>query len=78
MKAFIDRVFKMKKQKQLDKEAALVSEEPILVEEQATEAMVESIIQEVKKEVEEVKYPKPNHFPDCTCFKCYKWKSQNA
>jgi len=78
MKAFIERVFMAKKNKKLDAEAALVSEEPVLVEEQATEAMVESIVEEVKKEVKEVKYPNPNHFPDCTCFKCYKWKSQNA
>lgn len=75
MKAFIDKVFKMKKLKK-DK-----------IQEKATEAMVEAIVEEVKevikkeevkKEGEEVKYPKPNHFPDCTCFKCYKWKSQNA
>jgi hypothetical protein len=31
----------------------------------------------VKKE-EVVIYPKPNHFPDCNCFKCVRWIKQNA
>ena len=43
MKAFIDRVFKKRKQ---DAEQV---EEPIRVEDTATEAMVESIIEENKK-----------------------------
>ncbi len=50
------------------------------VKEQATEAVVEAIIKEVKKDIKkeaEVVYPKPNHFPDCNCFKCLRWK-QNA
>jgi len=81
MKAFIDKVFKKKKQD------AKQPKEPIRTEDKATETMVEAIIkevkevikkEEVKKEVEEIKYPKPRHFPDCTCFKCYKWKNQNA
>jgi hypothetical protein len=75
MKAFIEKIFKSKK---LKKEQE--------VKEQATEAMVESIIEEVKEVIkkEEVKkeevvtYPKPNHFPDCNCFKCDRWKQQNA
>jgi hypothetical protein len=67
MKAFIDKIFKKRKQdvKQL--------EEPIRTEDKATEAMVEAIIEEVKKE-EVVELKKPNHFPDCNCFKCVKWK----
>lgn len=68
MKAFIDRVFKSKK---------LKKEQEAKVTEQATEAMVEAIIEEVKKEIKEVPVSKPNHFPDCTCFKCERWK-QNA
>jgi protein-disulfide isomerase len=87
MKAFIDKVFKKRKQD------AEQSEEPIKTENKATEAMVESIIEEVKevikKEVKEVikkevikeevvSYPKPKHFPDCNCFKCERWKQQNA
>jgi hypothetical protein len=75
MKAFIEKVFKSKK---LKKEQE--------VQEQATEAMVDAIIEEVKEVIkkEEVKkeevviYPKPNHFPDCNCFKCERWKQQNA
>ena len=75
MKAFIEKIFKSKKLKK-EQEA----------KEQATEAMVESIIEEVKEVIkkEEVKkeevvtYPKPNHFPDCNCFKCERWKQQNA
>jgi hypothetical protein len=68
MKEFIDKVFKPKK---LKKEV---------------EVKVEAIIEEVKEVIkkEEVKkeevvtYPKPKHFPDCTCFKCDRWKQQNA
>jgi hypothetical protein len=75
MKAFIEKIFKSKKLKK-EKE----------VKEQATEAMVESIIEEVKevikkeeaKKEEVVTYPKPKHFPDCNCFKCDRWKQQNA
>jgi hypothetical protein len=74
MKAFIDRVFKKRKQ---DAEQI---EEPIKTK--ATEAVVEKIIEEVKKEIkkEEVKevFTKPKHFPDCNCFKCIRWKNQNA
>ena len=73
MKAFIDRVFQMKK---LKKEKVV---------DVATEAIVESIVEEVKKETEQVEkpkeevvlYPKPNH-ADCKCYKCERWKEQNA
>jgi hypothetical protein len=73
MKEFIDKVFKPKKLKK-EKEV------------EATEAKVEAIIEEVKEVIkkEEVKkeevvtYPKPKHFPDCNCFKCERWKQQNA
>jgi hypothetical protein len=71
MKAFIDKVFKKRK-----KDAEQLNE-PIRTEDKATEAMVEAIVEEVKKETEVV-YPKPNHFPDCNCFKCERWKNQNA
>ena len=71
MKAFIERVFKSKK---------LKKEQEAKVTEQATEAMVEAIIEEVKKDMEkeEIKIKKPNHFPDCNCFKCVRWRNQNA
>ena len=68
MKEFIDKIFKPKKLKK------------------KVEVKVEAIIEEVKEVIkkEEVKkeevvtYPKPKHFPDCTCFKCDRWKQQNA
>jgi len=70
MRAFIERVFKSKKLKKEKKD---------------TEAIVESIIEEVKeviikelKQGEVVTYSKPKHFPDCNCFKCGRWKQQNA
>jgi hypothetical protein len=70
MKAFIEKIFKPKK----------------LKKEKEVEVKVEAIIEEVKEVIkkEEVKkeevvtYPKPKHFPDCTCFKCDRWKQQNA
>jgi hypothetical protein len=73
MKEFIDKVFKPKKLKK-EKEV------------EATKTKVEAIIKEVKEVIkkEEVKkeevvtYPKPKHFPDCNCFKCDRWKQQNA
>ena len=77
MKSFIERVFKSKKQKQKELLDEIANTE---VKEQATEAVVEAIIKEVKKDIKkeaEVVYPKPNHFPDCNCFKCLRWK-QNA
>ena len=74
MRAFIERVFKSKKQKQKELLDEIANTE---VKDQATEAIVEAIIKEVKKE-EVVTYPKPNHFPDCNCFKCERWKQQNA
>jgi len=88
MKSFIERVFKSKKQKQKEILDEITHTE---VKEQATEAVVKAIIEEVKEVIkkeeakkEEVKkeevvtYPKPNHFPDCNCFKCGRWKQQNA
>jgi broad-specificity NMP kinase len=73
MKTFIEKMFKPKKLKK-EKEV------------ETTEAKVEAIIEEVKEVIkkEEVKkeevvtYSKPNHFPDCNCFKCERWKQQNA
>ncbi len=74
MKAFIDRVFKMKKQKQKELLDEITNTE---VKEQATKAVIKDSKVETPKE-EEVVYPKPNHFPDCNCFKCVRWKQQNA
>ena len=75
MKSLIDKVFKKRKQ---DVEQL---EEPLRTEDKATEAVVEAIIEEVKeviKKEEVVTYPKPKHFSDCNCFKCDRWKQQNA
>jgi len=72
MKAFIEKVFKAKK---------LKKETEVKVSEQATEAMVEAIVEEVKEEIKEeaIIYPKPGHyFADCNCFKCIRWRNQNA
>ena len=47
MKAFIEKVFKMKKQKQ---EELINEESSSEVTEQATEAVIEAIVEEVKQE----------------------------
>ena len=65
MKAFIERVFKSKKQKQKELINEITHTE---VEKQATEAVVEAIIKEVKKE---------KHI-DCECKECINRIKQNA
>jgi hypothetical protein len=83
MKSFIDKIFK-KRKKDVEK-----IEEPITTKDKATEAVVEKIIEEVKEVIkkEDVKiievpkevFKKPGHyFSDCNCFKCIRWKNQNA
>lgn len=81
MKSFIERIFKSKK---------LKKEKEVKVVEQATEAMVKSIVEEAPKvevpklEIPKVQTPKqvfkkPGHyFPDCNCPKCVTWRNQNA
>ena len=70
MKSFIERVFK-KRKKDAEQSKKLTTE----VTEQVTEAAVEAIIKEVKKEI----YSKPGHyFDDCNCYKCIRWRNQNA
>jgi len=89
MKAFIDRIFKKRKKdaEQIEENKTILSKQiETSIKEKVTEAAVESIIEEVKEVIkkEEVKkeevviYPKPNHFPDCNCFKCVRWIKQNA
>ena len=94
MKAFIDRIFKKRKKdaEQIEENKAILSKQietaikNKIVQDKATEVAVETIIEEVKEVIkkEEVKkeevviYPKPNHFPDCNCFKCVRWIKQNA
>jgi hypothetical protein len=69
MKAFIDRVFKSKKQKQKE----LIDEiTNTAVEGQATEAVVEAIIKEVKEVIKKEKHI------DCECKECITGTKQNA
>jgi hypothetical protein len=63
MKAFIDRIFKARKQKELVNESVTTE-----VKEQATEAVIEAIKPEVKKQ---------KHI-DCECKDCIKRIKQNA
>lgn len=72
MKAFIDKVFKSKKLKKEKTIKEALQEADNFVQEKATEAAIEAIKVEPKQEV--VKPKKPNHFPDCNCFKCLDWK----
>ena len=65
MKAFIERIFKSKKQKQKELLDEITHTE---VKEQATEAVVEAIIKEVKKE---------KHI-DCECKECIDRIKQHA
>ena len=63
MKDIIEKIIKPKKVKE---KAA----------DEATEAMVESLKSEAKKDNP---WPKPLHHPSCTCFKCERWKAaENA
>ena len=94
MKAFIDRIFKKRKHdaEQIEENKKVLAEQietsikNKIAQDKATEVAVEAIIEEVKEVIkkEEVKkeevvvYPKPNHFPDCNCFKCVRWIKQNA
>jgi hypothetical protein len=63
--------FKKKKQKDLINENV-----DTRVKEEATKAVIEAI--EVKQKPEIVTLKKPNHFADCNCFKCVRWRNQNA
>jgi len=86
MKVFIDRIFKKRKQdaEQIEENKRIISEQietsikAHIVQNQATEAAVEAIVEEVKQE-ETIIYSRPGHyFPDCNCIKCVKWRNQNA
>jgi len=89
MKSFIDRIFKKRKKdvEQIEENKAILSEQietsikKYIVQTQATEVAVETIIEEVKQEEvkQEEVYTKPGHyFNDCNCVKCVRWRSQNA
>ena len=80
MKAFIDRIFKKRKKdaEQIEENKKVLAEQiETSIKEKVTQDAVEEIIVEVKKK-EVVIYPQPNHFSGCNCFKCVRWKNQNA
>jgi hypothetical protein len=92
MKAFIDRIFKKRKHdaEQIEENKAILREQietsikEKVIQDQATQAVLEAIIKEADKIiVEELKeaevFTKPGHyFNDCNCVKCVRWRSQNA
>ena len=80
MKSFIDRIFKKRKHdaEQIEENKEILSKQiETSIKEKVTQDVVEEIIAEVKKK-EVVIYPQPNHFSGCNCFKCVRWKNQNA
>ena len=84
MKAFIDRIFKKRKKdaEQIEENKKVLAEQiETSIKEKVTQDAVKEIIEEVKeviKKEEVVIYPQPNHFSGCNCFKCVRWKNQNA
>jgi ribosomal protein S3AE len=84
MKAFIDKIFRKRKSdaEQIEENKKVLAEQiETSIKEKVTQDAVEEIIEEVKEEVkkeEVVIYPQPNHFSGCNCFKCVRWKNQNA
>ena len=88
MKSFIDKIFRAKKQKEIldeiihtkvvqENKKILSKQIETSIKEKVTQDVVEEIIAEVKKK-EVIIYPQPNHFSGCNCFKCVRWKNQNA
>jgi stage III sporulation protein SpoIIIAA len=80
MKSFIDKIFRKRKSdaEQIEENKKVLAEQiETSIKEKVTQDAVEEIIVEVKKE-EVVIYPQPNHFSGCNCFKCVRWKNQNA
>ena len=88
MKSFIDKIFRAKKQKEIldeiihtkvvqENKEILSKQIETSIKEKVTQDVVEEIIAEVKKK-EVIIYPQPNHFSGCNCFKCVRWKNQNA
>lgn len=76
MKAFIERIFKAKKQKQKELLDEIANTEVIEENKKTITKQIEKTLRE--HEVKEV-YSKPGHyFADCNCFKCVRWRNQNA
>ena len=84
MKAFIDKIFRKRKSdaEQIEENKKILAEQiETSIKEKVTQDAVEAIIEEVKEDIkkeEVVIYPQPNHFSGCNCFKCVRWKNQNA
>jgi transcriptional regulator of heat shock response len=87
MKAFIDRIFKKRKQdvEQIEENKAILSEQiETAIKNKVAQAALEDIIKEADKIiVEELKqaevFTKPGHyFADCNCVKCVRWRNQDA
>ena len=64
MKAFIERIFKARKEKKLKE---VLQEADKFVQDKATQAAIEAI-----------QIAKPDHTNDCECNKCINWRKQNA
>ena len=80
MKSFIDKIFRKRKSdaEQIEENKEILSKQiETSIKEKVTQDVVEEIIAEVKKK-EVIIYPQPNHFSGCNCFKCVRWKNQNA
>jgi hypothetical protein len=80
MKSFIDKIFRKRKSdaEQIEENKEILSKQiETSIKEKVTQDVAEEIIVEVKKK-EVVIYPQPNHFSGCNCFKCVRWKNQNA
>jgi hypothetical protein len=81
MKAFIDRIFKAKKQKELLDEITnteVIQENKELLSKQI-EISIKKHVEEVKQDLKQEVFTKPGHyFNDCNCVKCVRWRSQNA
>jgi hypothetical protein len=78
MKSFIDKIFRKRKS-----DAEQIEENKKVLAEQIETSIkkhiekTEEVKEDIKKE-EVVIYPQPNHFSGCNCFKCVRWKNQNA
>jgi transcriptional regulator NrdR family protein len=86
MKSFIDKIFKKRKPdaEQIEENKAILSEQiETAIKNKVAQDAVEAIIEEVKQDLkqEEIKevFTKPGHyFDDCNCFKCVRWRNQSA
>ena len=78
MKAFIDKIFKKRKQdaEKIEKNKAILNEQ---IETSIQERIDQNRLnmEEVEKETPQEVFTKPGHyFNDCSCFKCVRWRHQ--